>query len=278
MPLPAPPLEFLALEGELAAVVAKVPTGAGVGQLLGPEGHNLVLAPASNLRKWAASHLGLGDPPPPGRRPKTNLAGIATAVGWARTGSAFGQRLLYERLIAPLVPLAERRDLKPPAFLHLDPGERFPRVTVREAAGASSYGPFKSRRLAEKARDVVNRRFALRPCDYAFEPDPTLPLGVACLYAQVRSCAAPCLERVSEDDYRVIAGRAADWLGDSRSRPDAPGAVPPLVEAVGGQRAVVVGAGRKEVELYPVAEGRVLEQLRRMRRRVPETTRSSRNS
>lgn len=258
--MPLPTLEFVALEGDHAEIVAQIPTGAGVGQIVGPEGRNLVLAQASNLRKWAASHLGLGHPPLPGRRPKTNLAGIATSLGWARTGSAFGQRLLYERLVAPLIPVAERRDLKPPAFLHLDPGDRFPRVTVRDGeAAAGRYGPFRSRRAAETARDAVNRLFALRPCEFSFEPDPDLPLGLGCLYAQVGSCLAPCLVRVTEEDYRTIAGRAAAWLTGPAGRPDAPDAVPEVVGVVEEARAVVVGVGRREVELYPVREGRVQE-------------------
>jgi excinuclease ABC subunit C len=259
--VPLPALTFLVLEGDLGDCVARVPAAPGVGQLVGANGHHLMLAPAANLRKWASAHLGLGKPLPPGRRPKTNLAGIATSVGWACTGSPFAQRLLYERLAAPLIPLSERRDLKPPAFLHLDPGERFPRLTVRSAerGRAGLFGPFRNRSAAEKARDAVNRLFPLRPCDYSFEPDPALPLGVGCLYAQVRSCAAPCLARVSEADYGALAVRAADWLTDPAGRADAPAAVPAAVEGVEAALAVVVGVGRRAVELYPVRAGCVLE-------------------
>jgi hypothetical protein len=260
--VPLPELTFRPLAGDLAALVAQVPAAAGVGQLRGPGNHNLVLAPAGNLRKWAADHLGVGKPPPPGRRPRTNLAGVATSLGWACTASPFGQRLLYERLIAPLVPLSRRRDLKPPAFLHIDPADRFPRVTVREGDGAAPalYGPFRHRRAAEEARDAVNRLFPLRPCDAVFEPEPALPLGLGCLYAQVRSCAAPCLSRIGEEDYRALAVRVASWLAEPGTRVGAPAVVPPTVEAVSQARAVVVGVGRREVELYPVCSGRVLEE------------------
>jgi hypothetical protein len=259
--VPLPGLCFVDLEGDPADVVARLPAGSGVGQFLGPEGRNLMLIPASNLRKWAASHLGLGKSPVPGRRPKTNLSGIATSVGWARTASPFAQRLLYERLVAPLIPLGERRDLKPPAFLHIEPAHRFPRVTVRDAeeGPAGLYGPFRNRRAAEKARDAVNHVFALRPCDYAFEPDPELALGLGCLFAQVGSCAAPCLARTSEEDYRALAGRGAAWLAAPAGRTDAPPSVPPTVARVEGALAVVVGVGRKEVGLFPVREGRVLD-------------------
>lgn len=259
MSLPA--LAFVQTAGDVAGAVGQVPAVAGVGQILGPEGKSLLLASSSNLRNWAGSHLGLGKPVAPGRRPKTNLASLATAIGWVEADAPFRQRLLYERLVAPLVPLAARRDLKPPAFLHLDPAQRFPRVTVRGAEGdpRGLFGPFRDRRAAEKARDALHRLFPLRPCDFAFEPDPALPLGLGCLYAQVRSCAAPCLARVGEPEYRALAARAAAWLADPLVRGVVPPAVPPVVSGSGDARAVVMDAGKKEIGLYPVRAGRVLD-------------------
>lgn len=255
--LPTP--TFAAFGGGPKDAVARVPTGSGVGQILGPEGRTLVLAPTSNLRKWAAARLGLGPAPPPGRRPPTDLSAVATAVGWARTRSAFEQRLLYERLMAPLVPLAARRDLKPPVFLHLDPAERFPRLTVRTGeSGPGLYGPFRNPRAAEKARDALNRRFALRPCDLTFEPDPAWLVGLACLYAQVGSCSAPCLARIGEDDYRARAGLSAAHLALPALRGAEADVIPPAVASASGL-AVVVDARRTDVVLYPVRGGRVLE-------------------
>ena len=259
MSLPA--LDLAPLAGDVAGAVARVPAAPGVGEILGPEGRSLVLAAASNLRRWAASRLGLGKPVPAGRRPRTNLAGVATAIGWVRADGPFRQRLVYERLMAPRVPLTARRDLKTPAFLHLDPTQRFPRVTVRgaEEGPARLFGPFRDRRAAEKARDAILRLFPLRPCDYVFEPDPAWPTGLACLYAQVRSCAAPCLLRVDGEAYRALAARAAAWLALPSARGEAPPAVPAIVASVEGSRGVIVDAGRREIGLYPVSGGRVLE-------------------
>lgn len=258
------PLAFtrVELDGDIARALGAVPAGPGVGQILGPRQQNLLVGSASNLRRWAASHLGLARPraAPSGRarRPKTSLAGIATALAWAETDGPFAQRLAYERLLAPLVPLSARRDLRPPAFLHLDPTERFPRVTVRAAGEGALYGPFRDRRAAEQARAALQRLFALRPCDYSFEPDPALPLGLACLYAQVRSCAAPCLARVGEGEYAGLASRAASWLAEPSRREDAPSAIPRSVTAASA-RAVIVDGGKRSVGLYPVRGGRVLD-------------------
>jgi hypothetical protein len=85
-------------------------------------------------------------------------------------------------------------------------------------------------------------------------------MGLGCLFAQVRSCAAPCLARLSEGDYRRLAAEAAAWLSGVAPRTDAPAEVPDVVSAVEGSRALVIGVGRKEVEIYPVWEGRVQEE------------------
>src|SRR6185295_11561433 len=114
------------------------------------------------------------------------------------------------------------------------------------------------RGAAEKARTGLHKLIPLRPCDYVFEPDAALPLGLGCLYAQVRSCAAPCLKRVSEEEYRGLAAQAALWLSDPERRSDAPASVPASLGAAFG-RAVVVDAGRRGIGLVPVHAGRVLE-------------------
>ncbi len=262
--MPSPALSLVDLTGGVEPALAQVPASPGVGQLLAPGGRNLVLATTSNLRRWAASHLGLGKPAASGRRPKTNLAGIADAIAFVETRGPFQQRLTYERVMATIVPVSARRDLKPPVFLQLDRTQRFPRLAIAGLEeGTPSFGPFRDRRAAEKARDAVHRLFPLRPCDYRFEPDPALPLGLSCLYAQVRSCAAPCLLRTSEEEYRALASRAAAWLADPPTRVDAPPAVPPIVASAAGGRALVVDPARRGVGLFPVLGGRVLEEAAR---------------
>jgi hypothetical protein len=245
-------------EGDVAERLSVLPTSAGIAQILGPEGRNLLIGRAANLRRWAASHLGAGRPPAKGKRPPTNLRPIATGVAYASTASPFQQKLLYERVMARHVPLEKRRDLKVPAFLHLDPGERFPRVSVRrlEETARGLFGPFRDKRAAERARDALQKAVPLRPCDYTFEPDPALPLGLGCIFAQVRTCAAPCLARTSEADYRKLAAETALRLARGAAVFDW---MPPWATAVGGARGIVVDRPRGRVVLYPVAGGRVLE-------------------
>jgi hypothetical protein len=254
-------LQSIPFTGDTAALLARLPASAGVGQILGPDERSLTIGAPANLRKWAASNLGTGPPPAKGKRPRTDLSPVATAVSYVETTSAFHQRLTYERLMARYVPLSARRDLRPPVFLHLDPEERFPRITLRRAEDglSSAFGPFRDRRVAEKARAALHKLVPLRPCDYVFEPDPALPLGLSCLYAQVRSCAAPCLGRTTEAAYRDLARRTADLLARPERRDEALAAILPAAVASAYGRGLVVAAGKAGAELYPVHAGSVLE-------------------
>jgi len=260
--LSLPTLSTVQLDAGVAAALDRIPAASGVGQILGPDSKSLSIGKPANLRRWAATNLGAGKPPKKGARPPTDLSPVAIAVRFASTTSAFGQRLAFERLMARYVPLSARRDLKPPAYLHLDAGERFPRVTVRSLGPdpAALFGPFRDRRAADRAVQALHKAFLLRPCDYTFEPDPALPLGLGCLYAQVRSCVAPCLERVREDEYRALAERAATLLANVEGRgEDVSPWLPPWVCAIGGSRGLVVEKGSAGLELYPVLEQTVLD-------------------
>jgi hypothetical protein len=245
---------------DLAATLEAIPPQPGVGQIVGPEGRNLVIGRAAHLRRWAASHLGAGKPPRKGLRPPTDLRPVAVAVRHAVTTSAFQQRLVYERLMAQYVPLSKRRDLKPPGFLRLDASERFPRVTVGAAGGdrAALFGPFRDRRAAERALKALHKLFPLRPCDYEFEPEPALALGLGCLYAQVRSCAAPCLQRITEDAYRGLGRDAAAFLARPEQRAAETTAWIPAWVARADAAGLVVEQGSAGLELYAVAGGSVL--------------------
>lgn len=260
--MPLTPLTTVSLEGDTAAALEAVPPRPGVAQIVGPEGRNLIIGRAANMRRWAASHLGLAKPARKAGRPRTDLRPVATAVRHALTTSPFHQRLVFERLMARHIPPAARRDLKPPVYLHLDPRERFPRVTIRPAGGdpAFLFGPFRDRRVASRARDSLHKLYRLRPCDYVFEPHPSLPLGLGCVYFQVGTCSAPCLSRVSEEAYRALASEAVSFLARPEGRPqEALSWAPPSVSAA-GTRALVVEKGKDGLEVYPIRAGAVLEE------------------
>ena len=253
----------VALADGVDAALGAVPASAGVGQIFAEGGRSLVIGRASNLRKWAAGHLGRARAPKaiPGRlppRPPVDLTPIAVQVAYANTTSPFAQRLAFERLMARHVPLSKRRDLKRPAYLRLDLDERFPRLAVQSSpSGTHVFGPFRDTRAATRARDALYKRFRLRPCDFDFEPAADLALGLGCIYAQVESCAAPCLQRVTVEAYRALAGEVARAL-EGTARPEEAG-LPGWVRRAEG-RSLVVDRTKAGLELYPVVGGAVMEE------------------
>ncbi|HET8648110.1 MAG TPA: hypothetical protein VFO85_21620, partial [Vicinamibacteria bacterium] len=132
---------------DVTAALAAVPAAPGVAQFLAAGERNLLIGKAANLRRWASTYLGAGPPPRPGRRPPLDLRPVAAAVRYATTTGDFQQRLVFERLMARHVPLSARRDLKPPAWVHLDLADAFPRLSTRSGraarAGGPLFGPFR---------------------------------------------------------------------------------------------------------------------------------------
>ena len=226
------PYTQVELGGDLAAALARrARRGPGSARSWGRKAATSSSAAPRTCRRWAATHLGLGRPVPKGKRPPTDLSPIATAVAFAESTSAFHQRLLFERLMERHVPRAKRRDLKPPVVPSPRPrarGSRASRCAGRTRTGPTPSVPSATARPPSGPATRSTSSGPLRPCDYVFEPDPQLALGLGCLYAQVRSCAAPCLSRVSEDGYRAPRprrGRRARRHGAParrRSRPSCP--------------------------------------------------------
>jgi hypothetical protein len=258
---PWPPVtRQVALDRGVDAALEQIPTEAGVGQILGDEGRSLTIGRPADLRKWFGHQLGRAKVKK-GQRPPTDLTAVARVLSFSVSTSQFGQRLAFERLMARYVPASARRDLKTPAYLHLDANERFPRVTiVMGGAGRSDlFGPFRDRKAADRARDGLHKLVSLRPCDFNFEPAVDLALGLSCLYAQVKTCAAPCLVRVSEDDYRGLARQAVELLTSPSARGAERPAWLPAFATTASTRAVIAERGTAGLELYPVVAGIVCE-------------------
>lgn len=250
-----PPFQQLAFQDKEA--LSSLPEVPGVVELIGRAETRLLVGRPANIRRWASSRLSRRRPSRPGGRPPLDLTPITTEIRYCATRSAFEQRLVFERLVSQ-GPRKARRDLKEPFYLHLDLAQRFPRFRVcpRGSKVESLYGPFRSRAAAEEALGEMHKRFPLRPCEYTFEPAPDLKLGLDCFFAQTRTCAAPCLCRASEEEYRALAQRSAEFLA-SAERESLPW-VSPWVGRLQGTLGLVLIPG-KVVFLYPVREGAVLE-------------------
>ena len=122
--------------------------------------------------------------------------------------------LLESRLIKQFKPRynVSLRDDK--RFLMLkvnlnDPIPRFALTRLKVNDGARYFGPFPDSRALRRSIDLARHNFSLRGCK---------PLNPGendykhCLYGHIEVCSAPCVGKVSLEQYRVQVENACDFL------------------------------------------------------------------
>jgi excinuclease ABC subunit C len=93
---------------------------------------------------------------------------------------------------------------------------RFPRfqtVRLRKSDGADYFGPYTSSGAARAALEFIERRFGLRVCR------PVVPGPEHykhCLNDVIRYCSAPCVGKISEDEYNQRVDEACAFLKGER--------------------------------------------------------------
>ena len=117
------------------------------------------------------------------------------------------------------------RDDKRYLALRADPLQDFPMFTtcriVRDD-GAFYFGPFPSAPVVRAAKDFVEKHYGLRGCK-CLTPDAEAKRH--CMADKIRYCTAPCLGRISPEDYRERFNEACSFL-----RGDRPQVIGELVE------------------------------------------------
>ena len=90
---------------------------------------------------------------------------------------------------------------------------RFTCVRTVKEDGARYFGPFPSSPVVRAAKDFVEKRYGIRECksDCPCEEDHR-----HCLADVIRTCSAPCLGRISQEEYRARYEEACEFLSGHR--------------------------------------------------------------
>lgn len=104
------------------------------------------------------------------------------------------------------------RDDKRFLLIRVDPDEPWPRlrlVRIEQTDGARYLGPYASSRAARETVDFTEKRFGLRKCG------PRIPDAETyrhCINDIVRFCSAPCVGKISRDEYLARLDDACAFL------------------------------------------------------------------
>ncbi len=193
----------------IEAAWATMPLGPGVYRMLDAKGDALYVGKARSLKKRVAAYTQLGRLPERLRRMVTET----TSMEVLTTHTEAEALLLEANLIKRLKPRFNivLRDDKSYPWLMLTEDHPFPQIAKHRGAQlrkGSYWGPFASAWAVNQTVTAMQRVFLLRSCQDTVFANRTRP----CLLYQIRRCSAPCVGRISQEEYGRLVALAKSFL------------------------------------------------------------------
>ncbi|MUG90066.1 excinuclease ABC subunit UvrC [Bombella sp. ESL0385] len=186
-----------------------IPDSPGVYRMVGAKGEVLYVGKALNLKKRVTSYTHLSRLSERIRLMVTLTMGMEIVV--TRTeAEALLLEANYIKRMKPRFNILLRDDKSYP-WLLLSGDHAYPRLMRQRGKpikGATYWGPFASSRAVDQTIQVIQRAFMLRTCTDSVFESRTRP----CLLYQIKRCSAPCVERISAQEYQALVGQTKEFL------------------------------------------------------------------
>ncbi|WP_346017232.1 excinuclease ABC subunit UvrC [Anaplasma phagocytophilum] len=187
---------FYALKKATCSVQKSVP---GVYKMFGTEDRLLYVGKAKDLKKRLSSYLSIN-------RMSVNVYTMVKQIirlEFTVTENETEALLLEAKLIKSLKPkynIIMRDDKFYPYILFSR--HKYPRIVLhreKRAEGRSTglYGPFLSSVMTKHIIATIKKAFLIRSCPDNFFATRVRP----CIEYEMKNCSAPCMQKISEDDY-----------------------------------------------------------------------------
>ena len=193
----------------IRGVLNSMPATPGVYRMLDRKGDALYVGKARNLKSRVQNYT---HPAGLSNRLRRMIAETA-AMEIVVTHTEAEALLLECNLIKRLMPRYNvlLRDDKSFPLIHLTAGHAFPQLTKFRGArtkDGSYFGPFASAGAVNRTLVTLQKAFLLRSCSDSAFSIRTRP----CLLFQIKRCSAPCVGRISRDDYAALIDQAHTFL------------------------------------------------------------------
>jgi excinuclease ABC subunit C len=193
----------------LRTALRNVPAGPGVYRMLDRKGDAVYVGKARNLKARVQNY--------------THVAGLSnrlrrmvaetTALEIVVTATEAEALLLECNMIKRLMPRFNvlLRDDKSFPLIHITADHEYPQLTKHRGArdkGGTFFGPFASAGAVNRTLITLQKAFLLRSCSDSVFANRTRP----CLLFQIKRCSAPCVARISPENYAALIDEAKGFL------------------------------------------------------------------
>jgi excinuclease ABC subunit C len=190
-----------------------IPVNPGVYRFRDPEGRVVYVGKAINLRSRLNSYF--QDFGALHARTQKMLT-TASSVDWLSVGNEVEALVLEYSWIKEYSPRfnVRFRDDKTYPYLAVTVGEDYPRVAVvREAKkkGTRYFGPYTQVWAIKATLEELIRVFPVRSCRNGVF-NQAKRSGRACLLGYIDKCSAPCVDRITIEDYRELVDQLMRFL------------------------------------------------------------------
>lgn len=195
--------------GVISEYLKTLPGTPGVYRMINAAGIVLYVGKAKNLKKRVANYT---HPERQSIRIQRMISETVT-MEFVTTHTEAEALLLEANLIKRLTPkynILLRDDKSFPEILVTD-DHQYPQILKHRGAHKRKgeyFGPFASAWAVNESLTVLQRAFLLRSCTDSVFSTRTRP----CLLYQIKRCSAPCVERISPDEYQEAVSHAREFL------------------------------------------------------------------
>ncbi len=193
----------------ILGVVKTLSSSPGVYRMLGEQDNILYVGKAKNLKKRVISYTLVHKLPHRLQRMVAETVRMEVVTTHTETEAL----LLESNLIKKLQPRYNilLKDDKSFPYILLTADHSFSRITKHRGPKVSKgdyYGPFASVMAVDEAVLTLQRVFQIRNCQDSYFANRTRP----CLQYDIKRCAAPCVGKISVDDYAESIRQAKNFL------------------------------------------------------------------